>query len=229
MKKTDYINSEGKVIKSHSGEPRKIESFLKNSESAIRIDISEFFGSGYLCRHFFKVNGKWVGEIFKGSTGWKRSALVPKKSLMHCVVESISEDEARAIIAEEAAKVLPYAREAVRWCDPKDQEDEDGRYWLSAYSGCGVYRLIVQQGKIVGSIYGGLHGSRRAICSSDAWISAIHSAIEERVEGEYHLLKADGSGTYFYLRDVDDTQYLDTKKYSVPSAEGGMHLNIEVK
>lgn len=229
MKRTIYFNEEGKVIKRHAGEPKKIESFLKASEKAVRIDIDEFIGQAYFVRHFFKVEGRWVGDIFKGCSGWMRKILIPKKSLMHCTTESVSQEEADAIISQEAIRVLPSARESVRWCDPKDVEDEDGRYWLSAYSGAGVYRIIVQNGNILGAIYGGLHDSRCVICSQDAWVLALRKAIEERVQGEYQLLKADGSGTYFYLRNTEDSQYLETKSYQVPSVNGGFHLNVEVK
>lgn len=229
MKRTTYFNEEGKVIKSHSGEPRNIEAFLKNSESATRIDIADFANYGYFCRHFFKKNDKWVGEIFMSRTGWECEVLIPKITRMHRVLEPIDKEEALSIIAEESERVLPSARESVSWCDPKDSEDKDGRYWLNAYSGAGVYRLIVQDGMILGAIYGGLHDSRRVICSQDAWVLALRKAIEERVQGEYQLLKADGSGTYFYLRNAEDSQYLETKIYQVPSVNGGFHLNVEVK
>lgn len=229
MKTTYYYNQSGEVIKTHNGEPRKVSAFKKNADSAVRIDVCEFIGYHYFARHFFKVDGRWVGEVFHTADGWKRCVLVEKKTLMHRDIEKLSEEEADAILAEESARVLQDAREAILWCSPKDEEDEDGRYWLSAYSGAGVYRLIVQNGKIVGAINGGLHGSRRVICSDDAWVMALRNAIAERVEGEYQLLKADGSGTHFYLRDAEDAQYLHTESYHVPSVNGGQHLNIEVK
>lgn len=229
MKRTTYFNEEGKVIKRHAGEPKKIESFLKATEQAVRLDIDEFVGQGYFARHFFNVEGRWVGELFKGESGWKRQVLVPKKTLMRIEVETLSDEEANDIIRKESEMVFQSARESVRWCDQKDEEDKDGRYWLNAYSGAGVYRLVVQNGKIVGSIYGGIHGSRCAICSPDAWAIALRKAIEERISGEYQLLKADGSGTYFYLRNEEDAKYLGTKIYEVPSADGGYHLNIEVE
>lgn len=229
MKTTYYYNQTGEVIKTHNGEPRKVSAFKKNAESAVRIDICKFIGQYYLARHFFKVDGRWVGEIFHTADGWKRCVLVEKKTLIHRETESVTQEEVYAILAEKSARVLQDARESIRWCDPKDAEDEDGRYWLSAYSGAGVYRLIVQHGKIVGAINGGLHGSRRVICSDDAWVMALRKAIAELVEGEYQLLKADGSGTHFYLRNAEDAQYLHTDSYHVPSANGGQHLNIEVK
>lgn len=230
MKTTYLYKQEGKyTFKTHNGKPRKIETFKKNAEHAVRIDISEFIGDHYFCRYFFKVDGRWVGEIFKTAEGWKRHVLVEKKTLMHLDTESVTQEEVDAILAEESARVLQDARESIRWCDPKDAEDEDGRYWLSVYSGAGVYRLIVQHGKIVGAINGGLHGSCHVFCSDEAWVMALRKAIAERVEGEYQLLKADGSGTYFYLRDAEDAQYINTERYHVPSINGGQHLNIEIK
>jgi len=229
MKRTTYINGEGKTIKYHTGEPRKIEVFKKCSEHAVRIDISESIGQGFLTRHFFKLAGRWVSEIFKGENGWMRQVLVANQSLMSCITESLSQEEADEIINDESIRVLPYALESIRWCDQKDVEDKDGRYWLNAYSGAGVYRLIVQDGKIIGSIYGGFHGSRHVICSQEAWALSLRKAIEKRVSGDYKLLKADGSGTYFYLRNIEDSQYLKTESYYVPSTDGGCHLNLEAK
>lgn len=60
-------------------------------------------------------------------------------------------------------------------------------------------------------------------------MKALTAAIAENVTGEYRLLKADGSGTYFYLRNQEDAQYLSVKEYDVPSVQGGIHHNIEVK
>lgn len=131
--------------------------------------------------------------------------------------------------AAEVAKLMPEARKAISWCDPADEADKDGRYWLAAYHGCGVYRLITSGGRILGAIEGGIHGSMRVAASDAAWFAALRAAIEERVAGDYQLLKADGSGTYFYLRHAEDAKYLQVKEYDVPAATGGEHHNIEVQ
>ena len=60
-------------------------------------------------------------------------------------------------------------------------------------------------------------------------MQALTAAIAEKVTGEYHLIKADGSCTYFYLRNHEDAQYLSVKEYDVPSVYGGIHHNIEAK
>ena len=148
---------------------------------------------------------------------------------MHRVVEQVSEQEALSLIEAEAASLMTDARNAIRWCRQEDENDTDGRYWLNAYACAEVYRLIVQDGRIVGSIPGGYHESRPLNSSTDAWMQALTAAIAEKVTGEYRLLKADGSGAYFYLRNQDDAQYISVKEYDVPSVNGVTHHNIEVK
>ena len=223
---TYYYNEDGKKIKAHSGEPRNATVFEKNSTDAVRIEICTMYGC---IKVFNKVNGRWLGKVYRSSNGYHREVIERKQTKMHRVVEQVSEQEAHSIIKSEVASLMPAARKAVRWCSPEDEKDPDGRYWLNAYAGCEVYRLIVQNGRIVGSIPGGYHNSRPLNSSVEAWMNALTSAIAEKVTGEYHLIKADGSGTYFYLRNHEDAQYLSVKEYDVPSVNGGTHHNIEVK
>lgn len=218
---TYYYNADGKRIKKHSGEPRNASVFERNSADAVRILIGS--------KVFKKVNGRWIGELYRNSNGYHREVLERKQTLMHRVIEQVSEQEAISLIEEEADSLMTAAREAVRWCRQEDENDQEGRYWLNAYAGAEVYRLIVQNGRIVGSIPGGFHDSRPLNSNVDAWMQALTSAISEKVTGEYRLLKADGSGTYFYLRNHDDAQYLSVNEYDVHSVYGGNHHNIEVK
>ena len=223
---TYYYNEDGKKIKAHSGEPRNATVFDKNSTDAVRIEICTMYGC---IKVFNKVNGRWLGKVYRSSNGYHREVIERKQTKMHRVVEQVSEQEAHSIIKAEIASLMPAARKAVRWCSPEDEKDPDGRYWLNAYAGCEVYRLIVQNGRIVGSIPGGYHNSRPLNSSVEAWMNALTSAIAEKVTGEYHLIKADGSGTYFYLRNKEDAQYLSVNEYDVPSVNGVTHHNIEVK
>ena len=218
---TYYYNEDGKKIKAHSGEPRNASVFGRNSADAVRM----FIGS----KVFNKVNGRWVGEIYRSSNGYHREVLERKRTQMHRVVEQVSENEALSLIDAEAAQLMDAAREAIRWCRQEDENDHEGRYWLNAYAGCEPYRLIVQNSRIVGSIPGGYHNSRPLHSNIEAWMQALTDAIAEKVTGEYRLIKAYGSGTYFYLRNHDDAQYLSVNEYDVPSVHGGTHHNIEVK
>lgn len=218
---TYYYNAEGKQVKAHSGEPRNASVFERNSADAVRI----FIGSKF----FKKVNGRWIGELYRNSNGYHREVLERKQTLMHRVVEQVSEQEALSLIESEAASLMTDARNAIRWCRQEDENEPEGRYWLNAYAGAGVYRLIVQDGRIVGSIPGGYHNSRTLHSNVEAWTKALNLAISEKIAGEYHLIKADGSGTYFYLRNNDDAQYLSVNEYDVQSVHGGIHHNIEVK
>ena len=223
---TYYYNADGKQIKKHSGEPRNATVFEKNSTDAVRIEICTMYGC---IKVFNKVNGRWLGKVYRSSNGYHREVIERKQTKMHRVVEQVSEQEAHSIIKAEIASLMPAARKAVRWCSPEDEKDPDGRYWLNAYAGCEVYRLIVQNGRIVGSIPGGYHNSRPLHSNIEAWMQALTAAISEKVTGEFRLLKADGSGTHFYLRNHEDAQYISVNEYDVPSVYGGIHHNIEVK
>ena len=223
---TYYYNADGKKIKKHSGEPRNATVFEKNSADAVRIEICTMYGC---IKVFNKVNGRWLGKVYRSSNGYHREVIERKQTQMHRVVEQVSEQEAHSIIKSEVASLMPAARKAVRWCSPEDEKDPDGRYWLNAYAGCDVYRLIVQNGRIVGSIPGGYLNSRPLHSNIEAWMQALTSAIAEKVTGEYHLIKADGSGTYFYIRNQEDARYLSVKEYDVPSVNGVTNHNIEVK
>ena len=225
---TYFYNAEGKNVKKHSGEPRNADVFDRNSVDAVRVEISTISGNNYSVKVFNKVNGRWVGELYCNSYGYHREVLERKRTLMHRVVEKVSEQEAHSIIKAEVASLMPVARDAVRWCRKEDEKDPRGRYWLNAYAGSEVYRLIVQNKRIVGSIPGGYHGSCPLNISIGAWMQALTEAIEEKVTGEYRLIKADGSGTYFFIRNQEDSQYLSVKEYDVPSIHGGFYHNIEV-
>ena len=226
---TYYYNADGKQIKKHSGEPRNATVFEKNSADAVRIEIRHSSGYNLSVRVFNKVNGSWVGEVYRSSNGYHREVLERKRTMMHRVVEQVSEKDAISIIEAEVASLMPAARKAIRWCRKEDENDPDGRYWLSAYAGCMVYRLIVHNGRIVGSIPGGYHISRPLNSSVEVWMKALNSAIAEKITGEFRLIKAVGSGTHFYLRNHEDAQYISVNEYDVPSVYDGIHLNIEVK
>ena len=226
---TYYYNADGHQIKAHSGEPRNASVFERNSADAVRIKICYISDSGYCIKVFNKLNGSWLGDIYRCSNGYMREVFKIKRTLMHRVVEQVSEKEALSLIEAEADSLMTAAREAVRWCRTEDENGPEGRYWLNAYAGCEPYRLIVQNSRIVGSIPGGYHNSRPLNSNIEAWMQALTSAISEKVTGEYRLIKADGSGTYFYLRNQDDAQYLPVNEYDVPSVDGGSFHNIEVK
>lgn len=132
-------------------------------------------------------------------------------------------------------ELLEYATEAISWCEEKDEADENGRYWLNIYHGCGVYELIVQNGKIIGGIYGGFgqtipRKQGKEDATRQQWINTLKNVIASRIGEHFDFVKADGSGTHFYARSIDDLEKLSNKRvYHVPDAHGGMHLNIEIR
>ena len=144
--------------------------------------------------------------------------------------KKLAEEKKAAEIKKQAAELKEAAAKAILWCD--NAPGEDGRYWLAAYTGAIVYRLIIQNGKIMGSIPGGFHESMPMNVLFPAWMEALNNNIREKIGDDYHLVKADGSGTYFYVRNIQDLQFFDAtslKVYDVPSADGGVHTNIEIR
>lgn len=129
-----------------------------------------------------------------------------------------SEAEYRGKVYEKSVqKVMDEARKAILWCDPADENDADGRYWLSAYQGAGSYRLVVSGGKIVGSIVDGFHGSNSGKVAVASWAEALIRAAKERYP-DCKLIKANGSGTYFYLcYDEHKSLFTNIREYYVPT------------
>lgn len=218
-----------------NGVPKRIDVFDAKAADADYVNICTF--SGYYSKDIYLVKGKngiWRSPLWFTGEAYMCYELQPKKKnyTLECV--HVLEEEAKAFIAESIPNLIHDAEEVIAWCDEKDKADEDGRYWISAYRGTGVYRLIVADGKIQGAIYGGLHdnncGLHALIAGRIAFTEAIYKVIEKHLNTkDFHLLKADGSGMYFYLRNQEDAIYLNTKEYDVPSATGGYHHNIEVK
>ena len=229
---THYYNADGKKYREHMGEPRRADVFERNSKDAVRIEVWHTAAySGSYDDVFTKDNdGRWVGHIVKATNGkYYRNELGCAKTLMHINRVEVDQKLAERLLQEELDALKDYASKEIAWCKPEDEQDENGRYWLGAYRGCGKYRLIVKDGKIIGSIP---NGREKCPFSLDymTWTTALENAVAEKVTGEYHLLPAEGSGTYFYLCNDEDKQYLQTKEYDVPDMEnGGLHHNIEVR
>lgn len=228
---TRFYNAEGMCYRKHRGEPRKGDTFERNSKDAARIEIW-YTGLHRFGQKDFTLDkqGRWVGNIEKTANGYWRDVLAKKQTLMHITREQVSDEEAQNIISQQVAAAMDAARDTIAWCKPEDENDEDGRYWLSAYRGAGVYRLVIKNKRILGSIPGGFHDSRRlcGICA-EAWQQALMTAVTEKAGNDVDLVKADGSGTYFYLRNGEDADLISTREYDVPSAQGGLHHNIEIR
>ena len=229
MKTTTWITNFDGTVKTYNGAPKNIKVFDKRTENAKSIEICSYHGS-----KFFKKegkNGKWATAINQNLDGkYWRFILVPKKTNYSIEHESIDSKTATDIIERETEDLMAPARAAVEWCDPKDEKDDEGRYWLSLYHGAIDYLLIVKDGRIKGAIAEGYGAGRREVftCGQSFW-NAVYKVIEEKLGTEYHLLQAEGSGTLFYLKDEDDAKYLPTENYAVPTEKGGLHDNTEVK
>lgn len=133
------------------------------------------------------------------------------------------------------AELLQLAEERLSFVAKEDEQDEEGRYWLNVYHGCGVYELVIKDGRIAASLPEGFHwtiptANDRISPSREEWISVLAEVVNARIGEGWKWAKADGSGTYFYLRDEEDIELLqDVKEYDVPDIQhGGLHHNIEI-
>ncbi len=220
---TRYYDCENKLIFAHRGNPRRMECFEKRSKNATRIVIEDRDYDLYNCSstyyYFDKSDdGRWLGKIWKSKEGrYYRRVLTGKKTLMHFCLEEVKTKEAEKIISNEVNNLMERARIAISWCNQEYENDKDGRYWLGAYNGCGEYILIVDKNKKV--IVGSVDNDKNAVkdCSKIAWNKALKSAIEEKIQGEYVMLKAFGSNAYFHLYRTEDEKYLTTKQYGFPN------------
>jgi hypothetical protein len=218
-------------------EDRKLISLSKvTSKDLVNAEIVEITSSYEFCTcsKFFKLDeeGNWYSPLRMDRVGYKRTKLTANDNGISTEEVFVSNEEAQVIISREAAMQEEVAQKVISWCDPEDEKDEEGRYWLSAYQGAGVYRLIVKGGKIQGAIYGGFHECDRTTlslaCSDESFMKALEKVVSERIGSDFRFIKADGSGTYFYLRYAEDVEFLKTREYDVPSAAGVSHRNIEV-
>ena len=234
---TTIYKLNGEVSKMN-GKPKSIASFEKKAANADCIEIEVYFDCHLDERIFLakNENGQWQSPVFFEDShfnkGYMRYVLRPMKKNYSLDKVHVSDEEARSLINASVPALLQNAEEVIAWCDPKDENDADGRYWVSAYRGAGVYRIIVKDGKIRGAIYGGFHNCRKslkaALCPDESFVLALENVITKKIGEGFQLLKADGSGTYFFLRDAEDKKYLQVKEYDVPSADGGLHQNMEI-
>lgn len=236
---TSFIGTNGREVCRMSGTPKNMAAFEKRAENVEVVEIGRYFSSSSIWPedviYLRKVDGRWQSGLNKGYRGYFFYYLKPLKINFSLVREEISEEEGHKAIKDAAPELTESAAKVIVWCDKTDETDEDGRYWLSAYQGAGVYRLVVAGGKIRGAIRGGFHDCRKSPRVSAFGDLVFKEALKLAVEKElgtsdFHLLKADGSGTYFFLRNQEDSIYLETKEYDVPMADGtGWHHNIEIK
>ena len=132
--------------------------------------------------------------------------------------------------------LVSKAWQTIEWVTDEYKDDIHGRYWLNVYHGAGVYELIIQKGRIVGSIFEGFYPTipqedgHNAI-TRNQWIEVLTKVINERLGDNWHFAKADGSCTHFFLREYPEDEELRSyvKMYMVPSRQyTGWHTNYEI-
>lgn len=202
-----------------NGLVKEIKKFKDYSKDAAYVRFSDMRGWSANDTYFYRcADGTWVSPMWQTSDGYARKVLMAKKVNYAVEIISISNDEAEKIITAETNSLLSDAASVINWHD-------------NAYRGAGIYRLIIQDGEVKGSIYGGFHGCRKSmkamLCSHEAFINAIYQVAEDKIGQGFKIVKAEGSGHKFYLRER--TEGVDVTEFDVPSVNGGMHNNIEIK
>lgn len=154
-------------------------------------------------------------------------------------VETARKRKALEVKCKDMLFIMSLVADQVDIIADKPAPAGDNRYWINGYHGCGVYRLAIKAGRIVATIKGGYHDSKPySAIPTDMWVEAINTYLQDRL-GEYTMVKADGSGCSFFLRDGADallsidTIAINTKEYNVPAPNGDgsngyTHRNIEI-
>lgn len=222
MKQTSFYSENGKKVQTVNGFVKSIKSFNEYSADAAYVRFSDMRGWASSDTYFKRcADGTWVSPMWQTSDGYARKVLTAKKVNYAVEIISISNEEAEKIITDETKSLLGDASSVIDWCGSTDE----------AYRGAGTYRLIIQDGKIKGSIYGGFQGCRKSmkamLCSHEAFINAIYQVAEDKIGQGFKIVKADGSAHKFYLHER--TEGVDVIEFDVPSVNGGMHNNIEIK
>lgn len=127
-------------------------------------------------------------------------------------------------IRNKAREVINVVGEMIELGLDKHIVPDDG------YRGCGVYRIAISNGKITATLYGGYHNS----CPTDIDLEKWVPVVREELEKHGTVVKADGSGTQFFLREQPQPGLIETKEYNVPAPHGDgshglIHHNIQVK
>lgn len=222
MKSTSFYSENGKKVQTVNGFVKSIKSFNEYSADAAYVRFSDMRGWSSSDTYFKRcADGTWVSPMWQTSDGYVRKVLKAKRANYAVEIISISNEEAEKIITAETKSLLGDAASVIDWCGSTDE----------AYRGAGNYRLIIQDGEVKGSIYGGFHGCRKSmqamLCSHEAFVNAIYQVAEDKIGNDFKIVKADGSAHKFYLRER--TEGVDVTEFDVPSVNGGMHNNIEIK
>lgn len=219
MRTTSFFNENEKKLQSLNGFVKNIKTFDEYSQDAAYVRFSDMRGRASSNIYFKRLaDGTWASPMWQSGDGYARKVLKAKKVNYAVEIIPVSKEDAEKIITAETKSLLGDAASVINWHD-------------NAYRGAGIYRLIIQNGEVKGSIYGGFHGCRKSmqamLCSHEAFVNAIYQVAEDKIGNDFKIVKAYGSGHKFYLHER--TEGVDVTEFDVPSVNGGLHNNIEIK
>lgn len=219
MKSTSFYSEKGKKVQTVNGFVKSIKSFNEYSADAAYVRFSDMRGWASSDTYFKRcADGTWVTPMWQSGDGYARKVLTAKRANYAVEIIPVSNEEAEKIIENETKTLFNDAASVINWHD-------------NAYRGAGNYRLIIQGGEVKGSIYGGFHGCRKSmkamLCSHEAFVNAIYQVAEDKIGNDFKIVKADGSAHKFYLRER--IEGVESSEFDVPSVNGGISHNIEIK
>lgn len=193
---------------------------------------------GKIIWHLTKAHKELNSEILKQALQKYEIVKIHFNSIkdFDVVKNNMSEEKSLVFNGYTHEDLVSKARQTIEWVTDEYKDDIHGRYWLNVYHGAEVYELIIQKGRIVGSICEGFYPTipkidNHKVISREQWIGVLTEVVRERIGDSWHFVKADGSGCAFFLREETDDDELRNyvKKYKVPEMQyGGMHTNYEI-
>lgn len=219
----------------HTGSGRHTKAVDQTNEVCLalkRLQISHAQGNdaprGGVAGNYVVLTSQALMKLIGKDADYKRLRKEAGREWKYIVQKPYTHDE-----------LMEQARKKVEWVTDEYKDDADGRYWLNVYHGACVYELIIQHGRIVGSVFEGFHptiprADNRISPKCEEWIEVLKNVICERIGKGWFFAKADGSGTAFFLRSEPTDKELRkyVKEYTVPSMDWrdcGYHVNYEIK
>lgn len=209
--------------------PSLATAFEKRSKDACFISISYYIDGEREELYFRKVYDKWISPIRKCRNGeFELKVLERVRTRIHLKKIRMSNKQALPYIEKEMCFLsnIMSIKNNIEWCQDKYVNDEDGRYWLNIYHGCGDYVLIIKDRLIYGSIYIDSLPSLYKWFSFEAQIKTWESYISLLFgEKPFQIIKVSGSCTLFLLNNYEDAKWIDTYETNWHKVVLGKEIN----
>lgn len=179
----------------------------------------------------YQYDGSWYYEIDESGT-WESKCYLTKgynnknrEEYVDKYLREMDADMKNALSGSAQTDEVEKQPEAEFIGEEANFGDNKYDYPGNFYNGCGSYYLAFKEGKIVASV----NFTHNMECSNNKQKNYFEKQLAEKGITDARIIPADGSGTTFFARSEGDATGLKYKKYSVPKAGGGRHVNIELE